>query len=45
MAKTDADFDKIWKDYDDYKKSIDYQKALDYQRSKVAENKAKVGMK
>lgn len=45
MAKTDADFDKIWKDYDDYKTSIGYQKALDYQRQKVAENKAKVGMK
>lgn len=45
MAKSDADFDKIWKDYDDYKKSIDYQKALDYQRSKIAENKAKIGAK
>lgn len=45
MAKTDADFDKIWKDYEDYKASIDYQKALDYQRSKVAENKAKIGAK
>ncbi len=45
MAKTDAEFDKIWKDYEDYKTSIDYQKALDYQRTKVAENKAKVGAK
>jgi len=45
MAKTDADFDKIWKDYEDYKASIGYQKALDYQRQKVSENKAKVGMK
>ena len=45
MAKTDADFDKIWKDYEDYKASIGYQKALDYQRQKVSANKAKVGMK
>jgi len=45
MAKTDADFDKIWKDYDAYKVSIGYQKALDYQRAKIAENKAKIGMK
>ena len=45
MAKTDTNFDKIWKDYDDYKTSINYQKALDYQRQKVAENKAKVGAK
>jgi putative aldouronate transport system substrate-binding protein len=42
MAKTDADFDKLWKDYEDYKTSINYQKALDYQRQKVAENKQKV---
>lgn len=45
MAKTDADFDKIWQDYSAYKTSINYQKALDYQRAKVAENKAKVGAK
>lgn len=42
MAKTDEEFDKIWKDYEDYKTSIGYQKALDYQRAKVAENKAKI---
>lgn len=45
MAKSDEEFDKIWKDYEDYKVSIDYQKALDYQRQKIAENKAKVGAK
>ncbi len=45
MAKSDEEFDKLWKDYEDYKTSIDYQKALDYQRTKVAENKAKVGAK
>lgn len=45
MAKSDEEFDKLWKDYEDYKVSIDYQKAIDYQRQKVAENKAKVGAK
>ncbi|HEX2927339.1 MAG TPA: extracellular solute-binding protein [Ruminiclostridium sp.] len=45
MAKTEADFDKLWKEYDDYKKSIGYDKALDYQRKKVSENKAKIGSK
>ncbi len=45
MAKSDAEFDKVWQENEDYKKSIDYQKALDYQRTKIAENKAKVGMK
>ena len=44
-AKTEADFDKTWKDYEDYKASISYEKALNYQRQKVSENKAKVGMK
>ncbi len=44
-AKTDAEFDKIWKDYEDYKVSIGYEKALAYQRQKVEENKAKIGMK
>lgn len=42
MAKTDEEFDKIWKDYEDYKTSIGYQKALDYQRAKIDENKAKI---
>lgn len=45
VAKTDAEFDKIWKDYEDYKASIGYEKALAYQRQKVEENKAKIGMK
>lgn len=45
MAKSDEEFDKMWKDYEEYKTSISYQKALDYQRQKVAENKQKVGMK
>lgn len=45
MAKSDEEFDKIWKDYEDYKTSIGYQKALDYQRQKIAENKAKMDVK
>ncbi len=42
-AKSDAEFDKIWADYEAYKTSNDFDKLLSYNRQKIAANKAKLG--
>lgn len=44
QAKDDAEFDKIWADFEKYKTDNDYDKYLEFVRGKVAENKAKLGM-
>lgn len=43
MAKSDAEFDQIWNDYEAYKKQIGYERALEVQRRLVEANKRKVG--
>ncbi len=41
-AKSDAEFDQIWNDYDKYKKDNGYDTYLKYLRSRVEANKAKL---
>jgi putative aldouronate transport system substrate-binding protein len=45
MAKDEAEFDKLWQEYQDYKASINYQKSLDFERKQVQANKDKIGAK
>lgn len=42
-AKSDAEFDKIWADFEKYKEENNWEEYLTYIRGKVAENKAKLG--
>lgn len=44
QAKDDAEFDKIWADFDKYKTDNGYDQYLEFVRGKVAENKAKLGI-
>lgn len=45
MAKSPAEFDKIFKEFQDYKKQIGFDKLLAWQQKKLEENKKKLGLK
>lgn len=45
QAKSEAEFDQIWSDYQAKRKDIGLDKVTEYQNNKVKENKEKLGMK
>ncbi|MEZ0536446.1 extracellular solute-binding protein [Caldicellulosiruptoraceae bacterium PP1] len=45
MAKSDKEFDSIFKSLQDYKAKLGYNKVLAYQQKKLEENKKKLGIK
>ena len=44
LAKSDAEFDKIWKDFQDKKMKFGYEIVQKWQQNKVNEHKKKLGM-
>ncbi len=42
QAGSDAEFDELWQQLEDYKASVDYDSYLSYVRGKIDENKAKM---
>lgn len=45
MSKSDAEFDQIWKEYQQYKKVAGYDKVMKYRTQLLNANKAKLGIK
>ncbi len=43
QADSDATFDALWQELEDYKASVDYDSYLSYVRARIDENKAKMG--
>ena len=44
LADTEAEFDEIWSDYQEYKAEHNYRGIQEFQTEKIKENKAKLGL-